>query len=225
MAAHGIIDNGDGTFSLAEDATDFNYFVQIGNKGTWSIAAVDVTVPEPEPCSEENIVTNSTFEVAEGTVPPAGWVGDAIINGWTNTGDANDGGIEVWSQSGVAGLSALLPPVGDFVIETDGWGNGPVDPVTLVPVIDNIKTEVNAVEGQEYELTFNYGARTCRAETPTLTLSMSTGTVRPWGILTRPPGTAGRPRASSFSVTPMPSPTPWCSGKPKPPEPTTPWAL
>ena len=29
--------------------TDFHYFVQIGNKGTWSQAAVDVTAPEPEP--------------------------------------------------------------------------------------------------------------------------------------------------------------------------------
>src|SRR5215475_10725894 len=49
MAAHGIIDNHDGTFTLKSDAIDFDYFVQIGNRGTWSVAHVDVTAPPPEP--------------------------------------------------------------------------------------------------------------------------------------------------------------------------------
>jgi hypothetical protein len=43
---HGITDNHDGTYTLTADADDFHYFVQIGNKGTWSTAAVDVTAPE-----------------------------------------------------------------------------------------------------------------------------------------------------------------------------------
>src|SRR5262245_61803466 len=40
MAAHGIHDNGDGTYTLTGDAIDFQYSVQIGNKGTWSTADV-----------------------------------------------------------------------------------------------------------------------------------------------------------------------------------------
>jgi len=47
LLAHGITDNGDGSFTIEAGATDFQYFVQIGNKGTWSVANVDVTAPEP----------------------------------------------------------------------------------------------------------------------------------------------------------------------------------
>src|SRR5262245_51674618 len=39
MEANGIVDNGDGTFTITGD---FDYSVQIGNKGTWSQAHVDV---------------------------------------------------------------------------------------------------------------------------------------------------------------------------------------
>src|SRR5262245_36041968 len=34
LAAHHITDNHDGTYTIGAGATDFNYFVQIGNKGT-----------------------------------------------------------------------------------------------------------------------------------------------------------------------------------------------
>ena len=47
--AHGITDNHDGTYTIKVDAEDFSYFVQIGNKGTWSQADVDVTAP-PAAC-------------------------------------------------------------------------------------------------------------------------------------------------------------------------------
>ena len=49
LAAHGIIDNGNGTYTITKDATDFDYMVQIGNNGTWSQAHVDVTAPVPPP--------------------------------------------------------------------------------------------------------------------------------------------------------------------------------
>ena len=42
---HGITDNENGTFTIDGGGTDFDYFVQIGNKGTWSTAHVDVTAP------------------------------------------------------------------------------------------------------------------------------------------------------------------------------------
>ena len=47
LASHGIVDNGDGSYTLTSAASDFQYMVQIGNKGTWSQAHVDVTAPEP----------------------------------------------------------------------------------------------------------------------------------------------------------------------------------
>jgi hypothetical protein len=37
----------DGVFTIDADTHDFSYFVQMGNKGTWSQANVDVTTPPP----------------------------------------------------------------------------------------------------------------------------------------------------------------------------------
>jgi hypothetical protein len=64
MSAHGIVDNHDGTFTLTSDAFDFTYSVQIGNKGTWSTAAVDVTAPEPVVDQHHNgaLAAEWTFE-------------------------------------------------------------------------------------------------------------------------------------------------------------------
>lgn len=48
MLEHGIFKISDldgGTYGLLNGATDFSYFVQIGNKGTWSQADVDVNLP------------------------------------------------------------------------------------------------------------------------------------------------------------------------------------
>lgn len=51
LVAHGITDNGNGTYTLTSGATDFVYNVQMGNNGAWSQANVDVTAPTvtPEP--------------------------------------------------------------------------------------------------------------------------------------------------------------------------------
>ena len=47
LAQHGITNDGRRQLHHHAGATDFNYFVQIGNKGTWSEAAVDVKAPPP----------------------------------------------------------------------------------------------------------------------------------------------------------------------------------
>jgi hypothetical protein len=64
LAAHGITDNGNGTYTIEVGGRDFNYFVQIGNKGTWSQGAVDVTAPEPPVDTHHNgnLVAEWTFE-------------------------------------------------------------------------------------------------------------------------------------------------------------------
>ena len=56
MLDHGITKNGDGTYTLTSDANDFKYSVQIGNKGTWSTADVDVTAPDPVDASSGDFV-------------------------------------------------------------------------------------------------------------------------------------------------------------------------
>jgi hypothetical protein len=64
MLEHGIVDLGGGTYQLTSNASDFTYSVQIGNKGTWSTAAVDVTAPEPVVDQHHNgaLAAEWTFE-------------------------------------------------------------------------------------------------------------------------------------------------------------------
>ena len=62
---HGITDNGDGTFTITDGGHDFDYFVQIGNKGTWSQAHVDVTAPVCEPHAGDNLFTENFDGYAE----------------------------------------------------------------------------------------------------------------------------------------------------------------
>jgi hypothetical protein len=52
LASHGITNDGHGNYTIGADATDIDYFVQIGNKGTWSEAHVDVTAPVPHAGAE-----------------------------------------------------------------------------------------------------------------------------------------------------------------------------
>src|SRR5262245_61883040 len=132
------------TLTSESDPHGFNYFVQIGNKGTWSEAHVDITAPE---CSAENIVTNSTFN---GVTIPVGqdWA-IAPIAGWDNTGAGSGNGIEAWNHAGLdARTTGHLVPTGSFVIETDAWGEGNPNPVTTIPVQDVYQTKVDAVDGE-----------------------------------------------------------------------------
>ena len=52
------------SFDIRPGAEDFHYFVQIGNKGTWSTATVDVTAPEPVVDQHHNgaLAAEWTFE-------------------------------------------------------------------------------------------------------------------------------------------------------------------
>jgi len=84
MAAHGIIDNHDGTFTLKSDAIDFDYFVQIGNRGTWSVAHVDVTAPPPEP-HQGDLLFSENFDgyINLSDAPQFGVIDLNAKNGWT----------------------------------------------------------------------------------------------------------------------------------------------
>jgi hypothetical protein len=84
LTAHGITDNHNGTYTITSAGDDFNYFVQIGNKGTWSEAHVDVTAPPAPPSGphagalllEENF-DNLTTDPVHASV--------ALGNGWVST--------------------------------------------------------------------------------------------------------------------------------------------
>ena len=133
------------------------YFTTIGTDAPDNY--VDVTAPAlPLVDDCVNIVENSTFQDVDFSNSQGGWLGDAVIPHWTNTGDNNDGGIEIWNQSMLTANNGLTSTAG-FVIETDGWGNGTLDPKTGEPVVDNIRTEVDALTGKLYDITFNYAAR------------------------------------------------------------------
>ena len=89
MSAHGIVDNGNGTYTLTSDAHDFQYSVQIGNKGTWSTADVDVTAPPEAPAevtphlSGIELLNNWNFE-QDNADNANDFVSVDTVAGWTN---------------------------------------------------------------------------------------------------------------------------------------------
>lgn len=88
---HGITyDAKTGIYTITSDATDFQYMVQIGNKGTWSTAHVDVTAPEPEPVATPHLsgielLKNWDFEQDHVDLFP-GYADLNSIAGWQNEG-------------------------------------------------------------------------------------------------------------------------------------------
>jgi hypothetical protein len=89
LTAHGIHDNGDGSYRITGKGIDFDYFVQIGNKGTWSTAHVDVTAPPEAPAevtphlSGIELLNNWNFE-QDNANNANGFVSVDTVAGWTN---------------------------------------------------------------------------------------------------------------------------------------------
>jgi hypothetical protein len=106
----------------------------------------------------QNLLVNGSFE--EATLPVDQDWAITDIAGWSNLG-ADCAGIEVWNQSGLtARSSGALVATGNFVIETDGWGENH----GAQSVQDDYVAYVNAIEGKEYDLSFNFAARADRPE-------------------------------------------------------------
>ena len=88
---HGITDNHNGTYTISSTATDFSYFEQIGNKGTWSEAHVDVTAPAPvshvgASLFAEDFDGRGAYELVSQSVRlDVTDSGDTDTNGWTGT--------------------------------------------------------------------------------------------------------------------------------------------
>jgi hypothetical protein len=78
MLAHGITLNDDGSYTVT--GGDFEYSVQIGNKGTFSTAQVDVAAH----LSEKELLQNWDFEQGDANADHTGFVSLTSIPGWTN---------------------------------------------------------------------------------------------------------------------------------------------
>lgn len=112
LTAHGITDNGNGTFTLGEGAADFSYFVQIGNKGTWSQADVSVTAPVPH---AGDVLFQENFDGL--TTAPQFGVVDLAVNGWTGAGH---------TELGENGYGNIASTTGAYWLDTQN-SPGPID--------------------------------------------------------------------------------------------------
>jgi hypothetical protein len=88
LQAHGIVDLGGGNYQLGSNAIDFQYSVQMGNKGTWSTADVDVTAPAPVPTLKlgAELLQNWNFE-QDNANNDNGFVDLTNIAGWNSEPD------------------------------------------------------------------------------------------------------------------------------------------
>jgi len=116
LTAHHIVKISDadgGTYQIGVGATDFNYFVQIGNNGTWSTAEVDVTAPPaPHGCdhtphlSGNELLNNWNFE-QDNANNASGFVSVDHVAGWTNeAGGSSPMEVQHQSLGFVAGFAA-----------------------------------------------------------------------------------------------------------------------
>ncbi|MDQ0324084.1 hypothetical protein QO002_006291 [Pararhizobium capsulatum DSM 1112] len=161
LAAHGITAhlNAAGTafvsFDIGESATDINYFVQIGNKGTWSQAHVDVSAPDPVvvPHLGGNLFTENFDNIpAEHVWVASGSVWQQVdlnaAHGWTGAAYSElgaDGYLEVETTSGATGQAFWLDTQnspGPINISHDFIdGTAPVDGKTAVLSFDIAKQD------------------------------------------------------------------------------------
>jgi hypothetical protein len=156
LAEHGITyDEATNSYIIGPNATDFNYFVQIGNKGTWSVADVDVTAPPAEPHAGD-MLFEETFDYS-GTVPlvdpatnttVAGIIDLSAANGWSGAGYTELG------ASGYGGISSG----GEYWLDTQNSPGGIdishdfVDPTGGQALLDfDISLQSLTFNNQSYE--------------------------------------------------------------------------
>jgi hypothetical protein len=161
MASHGIIKNLDGTFTFTDEAIDFNYFVQIGNKGTWSVAHVDVTAPpappapEPEPHLGDTLFSEYFDHAPIQTFWSNGKETSATINlvseGWTGTGHNDQFGFTDVSEVGMDGvLGGIKAASGQFFLDTQNTPGG-------IDISRTFTDSTDAVGGTTSVLSFDIG--------------------------------------------------------------------
>jgi hypothetical protein len=161
LADHGItahVQNGAFvSFDIGVDAKDFNYFVQIGNKGTWSEAHVDVTAPVAhagdtlffesfDNLSGTNIVDPVTNNVVASTVD----LGDHGWTGGQHTELGADGYEGIAATSGNSWFDTQNSPGGANISHTFTDSTAAVKGKTAVLSFD-IGTQSTEFNGQHYQ--------------------------------------------------------------------------
>jgi len=148
---HGITYNDTFTeFTIGVDATDITYMVQIGNKGTWSTANVDVTAPEVECGVGDNLFTENFdnytetqkyYDPADSDVFVFGTVDLNAAHQWTNPSNV---------ELGADGYGGIKSTSGDAWLDTQN-SPGQID-------ISHTFTDTTAaVDGKTSVLSFDIG--------------------------------------------------------------------
>jgi hypothetical protein len=125
------------TYTVTDKATDFQYMVQIGNKGTWSIADVDVA---------NDLLFFEGFDDYTLAPPAVGWEAvDLTEGGWaTNAGGA---ATEVALDGYGYQANTIEGTSGDYCLDTQAT-DGPID----------ISHTFNDPTGGKVQLSFDIGS-------------------------------------------------------------------
>jgi len=154
LANHGITDNGDGTYTINSDARDFQYMVQIGNKGTWSTADVHVTAPDPvvEPHAGD-LLFKENFDGYSMIDDHGTW---GVVNLSTGITDESPSKGHAWAIAD--GNGGWAPVTGEIVkgdagsIDSTGWLDTQNSPGGI-----NITNWFTDPTGGEFRLSFDLG--------------------------------------------------------------------
>jgi hypothetical protein len=149
LAKHGITDDGDGTYTIKAGATDFNYFVQIGNKGTWSEVHVDVTASVPHAGDTlffENFDGHAGDPIQSNGVTVAEVVDLNAASGWTGASHTELG------ANGYGGVAATSGGADGFWFDTQNSPGG-------VNISHSFTDSTAAVAGKTSVLSFDIGTQ------------------------------------------------------------------
>jgi hypothetical protein len=166
LAAHNITNNGDGTYTINDNSTDFQYFVQIGNKGTWSQADVEVNTPEAKGHLGDSLFTENFDGYTEETQttyfdPPGTAVFASVdlnaASGWTGAQNSELGADGYGSIPATSGtppeafwLDTQNSPGPINISHTFTDTTAPVDGTTSVLSFDIAKQSLDYL-GNHYE--------------------------------------------------------------------------
>ena len=143
------------SFDIRPGADDFNYFVQIGNKGTWSTASVDVTAPVPHASATALFAENFDHTPTTQTFLNNGTFVSADINlkgeGWTGTEHTDERGTSSISEVGVSDvLGGIHATSGQFFLDTQNTKGG-------INISHEFTDSTAALDGKTAVLSFDIG--------------------------------------------------------------------
>jgi hypothetical protein len=143
LAKHGITTEDGVTFHINPGATDFQYMVQIGNKGTWSAANVDVTAPAHAVGSlfSENFDGYAGDVIESNGTPVAEVTNLNTASGWVGAEH---------TELGANGYGGIKTTSGDFWLDSQNSPGG-------IDISHTFTDTTEAVQGTTSVLSFDIG--------------------------------------------------------------------